>query len=83
MPHQIAKKESSQWLYTTITLSDGQRILQPTHVSFDRVVFSTPPRLTTSQVEIVITNGPDEFRSTAEVLPHDPDATEIPIRSAR
>jgi hypothetical protein len=83
MPHQIAERESSQWLCTTITLHDGQRILQPTHVSFDRVVFSTPPRLTTSQVEIVITNGPDEFRSTADVLPHDPDATEIPIRSTR
>jgi hypothetical protein len=83
MPHSVAEKESSQWLYTTISLHDGGRILHPTHVSFDRVVFNTPPRLTTSQVEIVITNGHNEFRSAAEVLPHDPDATEIPIRSAR
>lgn len=70
-------------LYTTIALHDGQRTLHPTHVSFDRVVFSTPPRLTTSRVEIVIANGPDEFRSIVEVLPHDPDATEIPIRSTQ
>lgn len=39
--------------------------------------------MSVTQVEIVIANGPDEFRSTADVLPHDPDAAEIPIRSAR
>lgn len=83
MPHQVAEQKSSQWLYTTITLHDGQRVLHPTHVSFDRVIFSTPPRLQATRVEIVIANGPDEFRSTADVLPHDPNATEIPIRSAR
>ena len=83
MTPQIAEPKPSQWLYTTITLHDGPRILHPTHVSFDRVVFSSPPRLTASQVEIVIANGPDEFRSTATILPHDPAATEIPIRSTR
>ena len=70
----------SQWVYTTIALHDGERILEPTHVSFDRVIFSTPPHLIATRVEIVIANGPDELRSVAEVLPHDPSATEIPIR---
>lgn len=83
MPHQLAEQKSSQWVYTTITLHDGERVLHPTHVSHDRVIFRTPPRLTSAQVEIVITNGPDEFRSITDVLPHAPDATEIPIRSVR
>ena len=81
MSHQIAEPKSSQWVYTTIAVHDGDRILQPTHVSFDRVIFNTPPKLTTTRVEILITNGSDEFRSIVDVLPHDPEATEIPIHS--
>jgi hypothetical protein len=81
MSHQIAEPKSSQWVYTTIALHDGDRILQPTHVSFDRAIFSTPPNLTNTRVEIIITNGSDEFRSMVDVLPHDPEAIEIPIRS--
>jgi hypothetical protein len=81
MPHQIAEKESSQWVYTSIALHDADRVLQPTHVSFDRVLFCLPPRLTSNRVEIIISNGQDEFRSFVEVLPHDKDAIEIPIRS--
>ncbi len=81
MPHPIAERDSSQWIYTTIALDDAGRHLQPTHVSFDRVIFNTPPRLTSERVEIVMTNGETEFRSLADVLPHADDATEIPIRS--
>jgi hypothetical protein len=81
MSHQIAEKKSSQWVYTTITLHDSDRALYPTHVSSDRVIFRTAPQLTSTRVEIVIKNGEDEFRSLADVLPHNHDATEIPIRS--
>jgi hypothetical protein len=82
MSHQIAEQQSSQWVYTTIALHDGDRILWPTHVSSDRVIFQTPPALNSTKVEIVITNGTDEFRSTVDVLPHDRNATEIPIRDS-
>jgi hypothetical protein len=82
MSHQITEQKSSQWVYATITLYDGDRVLSPTHVSSNRVIFQTPPALISSRVEIVITNGPDEFRSTVDVLPHDPYATEIPIRES-
>jgi hypothetical protein len=81
MPHEIAERKSSQWVYAAITLRDSERILYPTHVSHDRVIFAAPPKLKTTRVEIVIANGSDEFRSLADVLPHDQDATEIPIRS--
>jgi hypothetical protein len=78
--HQLAERNLSKWVYTTIRLHDGERILEPTHVSFDHVVFPAPPELTGSRVEIVVANGPDELRSVVDVLPHDPSATEIPIR---
>jgi hypothetical protein len=81
MPHQIAERQSPQWVYTSISLHDAERILQPTQVSFDRVLFRTPPQLSSTRVEIVISNGQDEFRSFVDVLPHQQNATEIPIRS--
>jgi hypothetical protein len=67
------------WVYVSLTVRDGERQLKPTHVSFDHVRFNTPPRLISSQVEIIIVNGDDEQRHLANVLPHDPDATLIPI----
>jgi hypothetical protein len=80
MSQKLAEQKSSKWVYATIRLYDSQRILSPTHLSFDRVIFRNPPKLTTTQVEIVVSNGDDEFRSLASVLPHDPNALEIPIQ---
>ena len=80
MKNQVVEPTSPRWVYATITLYDGDRTLSPTHVSSDRVIFQTPPHLTSSRVEIVIANGADEFRSVVDVLPHDDSATEIPIR---
>ncbi|HWE95935.1 MAG TPA: hypothetical protein VG269_18375 [Tepidisphaeraceae bacterium] len=68
------------WVYASLTVWDGQRKLKPTHVGYDRLRFAEPPRLTSEQVELVIVNGDEESRQMAIVLPHDPDATRIPIR---
>ena len=46
----------------------------------DRIQFVEPPRLQSSRVEIIVTNGDDVGRHFVEVLPHDPEATRIPIR---
>jgi hypothetical protein len=70
----------SGWVYASLTVWDGQRKLKPTHVAFDRLRFAEPPRLTSDQVEIVLVNGDETQRQKAIVLPHDPDATRIPIR---
>jgi hypothetical protein len=80
MSHQIAEKSTPQWVYTTIRVYDAGRVLKPTHVSFDHVIFESPPCLTSMRIAIVVANGDNEFRSEAEVLPHDRGATEIPIR---
>lgn len=69
-----------QWTYATLIVIDGQRQLKPTHVSFDRLRFAEPPCLQSTTVEIILLNGDEEQRHMAVVLPHDPDATRIPIR---
>jgi hypothetical protein len=69
MSRRMAEPESSRWTYTPIVLHDGDRILEPTHISFDRVFFRAPPRLTSNRIAIVISNGRDEFRSVFDVLP--------------
>jgi hypothetical protein len=80
MSQQLTEQKSSQWVYTTIRLHDGQRVLYPTHVSSDRIIFHAPPKLAATQVEVTIRSGDHEVRSWVEVLPHDANATEIPVR---
>jgi hypothetical protein len=70
----------SKWVYATLTVFDGQRKLKPAQVSTDWVLFSQPPKLASAQIEIVLVNGDAEQRHTAIVLPHEPDATRIPIQ---
>ena len=72
-----------QWTYASLMVIDGQRQLKPTHVAFDRLHFSHPPRLQSATVEILLSNGNEHQRHLATILPHDPDATQIPIRLAR
>jgi hypothetical protein len=81
MEHSVkdAHPKRHSWVYVSLTVRDGQRRLKPTHVSFDHVCFNAPPRFISNQVEIIIVNGDDEQRHMANVLPHDPDATLIPI----
>jgi hypothetical protein len=68
------------WVYVKLTVVDGTRQLKPCEVSFDEINFNNPPHLTSSEVEIILVNGDEEDRHIAEVLPHDADATQIPIR---
>jgi hypothetical protein len=67
------------WVYASLIVVDGERRLKPSHVGPDDVRFPTPPRLTSEKIEIILTNGDEEQRNYAIVLPHDPDATQIPI----
>jgi hypothetical protein len=69
-----------QWVYASLTVIDGRRHIKPAQVASDRLLFISPPRLTSGTVEIIITNGDQEQRHTAVVLPHDAEATRIPIR---
>jgi hypothetical protein len=73
-PHQQA------WTYASLTVLDGKRQLKPAQLAFDRIYFVTPPRLTSAEIEIIVTNGDAEQRHRAVVLPHDADATRIPIQ---
>jgi hypothetical protein len=68
------------WVYTSLTVIDGQRRLKPAQVGPDRLLFTTPPHLKGGKVEIILANGDQEQRSFANVLPHDADATMIPIQ---
>ena len=74
------RTNGQQWVYASLRVRDGQREIKPAEVAFDRLRFTEPPRLTSSQVEIIIVNGDEEDRYSAIVLPHDPDATRIPIQ---
>lgn len=70
---------TQNWTYATLTVIDGTRQIKPCEVSFDRLHFRQPPRLTSTQIEIILRNGDEEQRQLAIVLPHDAGATRIPI----
>jgi hypothetical protein len=76
----LPEKDGQGWVYASITVRDGRRRLKPAQVAYDRLIFSTPPRLISERVEIILVNGDAEQRHTARVLPHDADATRVPIR---
>ena len=69
-------------IYASLTVIDGQRILKPAQVGYDSLIFDLPPHLESKQIEIILRNGDAEQRSFATVLPHDQDATRIPIQLA-
>jgi hypothetical protein len=77
---EYPRSVKQSWTYVSLAVIDGSRRIKPCEVSFDRICFWNPPHLTASEVEIIITNGNDVQRGMAEVLPHDPEETEIPIR---
>ncbi len=68
------------WTYVRLTVVDGARQIKPAEVAFDRLCFREPPHLVSSQIEIILVNGDQEQRHTAIVLPHDAEATRIPIQ---
>jgi hypothetical protein len=73
------KASATQWNYVEIQVIDGQRVLRPTHIAFDRLIFAEPPNLISQQVEIIITNNGQSHSSQALILPHELSATYIPI----
>ena len=73
-------KAAPRHVYVSLLVIDGERELKPAAVSFDHLEFRTPPQLLSSQIEIVLTNGDRQHRDMAQVLPHDPQATTIPIK---
>jgi hypothetical protein len=75
-----AETSARQWNYVDVEVKDGQRLLRPTHVAFDRLIFAEPPNLTSQQIEIIITNNGQSHSSHALVLPHELLATYIPIQ---
>lgn len=78
-PLTDSRPAKQSWLYATLTVIDGARQLKPAQVGFDRIRFDQPPHLTSREVEIILVNGSEEQRHMAIVLPHDPEATRIPI----
>jgi hypothetical protein len=74
------RKNSGKWVYVSLRVRDGDRVLKPSHVGPDDIRFFEPPRLTSAQIEVIITNGDFEDRQFVTVLPHEADATLIPIR---
>jgi hypothetical protein len=71
---------TSGWVYASLTVVDGERTLKPTHVASHRLIFASPPRLVSPEVEIILRYGDDEQRAAAAVLPHHAEDTRIPIR---
>ena len=76
----IPRKATPRGVYAELTVFDGQRQLRPTEVGPNDVSFDQPPHIVHQQIEILLTNGDEHQRHLAEVLPHDADATDIPIR---
>ena len=74
------RSQKTTWVYASLSVRDGQRLLKPAQVSSDWILFSEPPQLKSGEIEIILVNGDEEQRGMAAVLPHDPDAVEIPIR---
>ncbi|HEX4124842.1 MAG TPA: hypothetical protein VHY37_08975 [Tepidisphaeraceae bacterium] len=77
---EVDQTNSRSWVYVSLSVRDGERLLKPTHVSFDHIRFAEPPRLVSKRVEIIIVNGDAEQRHIAAVAPHPEDATCIPIQ---
>jgi hypothetical protein len=73
------ERTAARWNYVEVEVLDGERILHPTHVAFDRLIFVEPPKLLSEFVRIVITNNGQPHSSQARVLAHQADARHIPI----
>jgi len=79
-PVDTPESKAQTWVYASLAVVDGPRKLELAQVSFDRLIFTTPPRLTSNRIELILTNGDAEHRQMADVLPHDANATLIPIQ---
>ncbi len=80
-PTNNAATERPTWLYASLTVFDGPRKLKPMRMGPEYFDFREPPRLISKTVEIIVKNGDREYRSQVRILPHDPEATRIPVRT--
>jgi hypothetical protein len=82
MPAQKSAPHETKpnWVYASLTVIDGRRHLKPAQVGPDRLLFSEPPHLLSNKVEIILTNGNQEQKHTAFILPHDSTAVRILIK---
>lgn len=71
---------TSSWPYLDIAVREGARELKPTHVCATEMIFTDAPRFTSDQVTLITRSGQRETTRLARVLPHEQDATQIPIR---
>jgi hypothetical protein len=70
---------ASQWNYVKLEVLDADRVLRPTHCSFDFLIFKDPPKVTSDIIQVIVTNRGIPHSRYARVLPHDETATRIPI----
>jgi len=75
-----AAANSKKWNYVEVEVRDDKRSLRPTHVCSTDLIFKTPPAIASKHIEIIVTNNGQPHSRWAVVLPHDPDATQIPIQ---
>jgi hypothetical protein len=78
-PKAIPSPKPSRWIYTEIFVHDGDRVLKPTQVCGNEISFADAPKLLSAQISIRIRTGDRQTIHAARVLPHAPDAVEIPI----
>ncbi len=74
------RQRTNSWVYASLEVIDGGRSLNPAQVGPNFVQFTQPPHLASEEIEIILENGGRQQRHMATVLPHDADATKIPIR---
>jgi hypothetical protein len=75
-----AKTRAAQWNYVDVQVLDGERVLHPTHISFNHLNFTEPPNLSAEFIQIILTNNGQSHASQARVLPHDRASARIPIQ---
>jgi len=68
------------WTYAEIFVYDGDRTLRPTHVCHNELMFRDAPHLVSAEIRVCVNNGDRQTTRIARVLPHDPQATHIPIQ---
>ncbi len=71
---------ATEWNYVDVQVLDGDRVLHPTHTSFDRLIFAEPPRISSEFLQIIVTNNGQSHSSRARVLAHESTSTDVPIQ---
>ena len=68
------------WTYAEIFVYDGDRVLKPSHVCHNEIIFRDAPQIVSPVIRVCVKNGDRATTRSVRVLPHAPDATRIPIQ---